>query len=462
MGHNLNLSDLSQKVKTKRSMLKLVLTFLLVLALAMVLFTPVDDSPFQGTGFYRETMARLDSIKGVLDNQPAGGGQIQIGWGQVNITPDTPVRLTGNHWKPYDAVYDSVYVRSLIFSNNHHKIALISYDLWIIHPHLTGAISKAIKTSGLGITGIYLTATHTHSSLGGWGSGLLGKLAIGGNDENTVHHLVQSTIKSLKIANAKAQASLIGYGAGQTQGMVTNRLDKEGLLDDTIRLLKMQNQNGEQAIFTTFSAHSVYMDKHLNTLSPDYPGSLVTNITQLDSINFACFGAGAMGSHSPIRTGPFVYENMVQYGRDLAGYVAEFEDQIPLRPATDLKFVRWPVTMRSPHFRITDHWRFRPWLFHAALGKNTAYISCLRIGNTVLLGLPVELSGEFYKDFKAVCKQRGISLMITSFNGAYLGYVNPEKYYYTIRKSETREMNWYGPQAGEYMVALVNEILAVI
>ena len=52
--------------------------------------------------------------------------------------------------------------------------------------------------------------------------------------------------------------------------------------------------------------------------------------------------------------------------------------------------------------------------------------------------------------------------MITSFNGDYLGYVNPEKYYFTISKPETREMNWYGPQAGEYIVALVNELLAII
>ena len=52
--------------------------------------------------------------------------------------------------------------------------------------------------------------------------------------------------------------------------------------------------------------------------------------------------------------------------------------------------------------------------------------------------------------------------MMTCFNGNYLGYVNPEKYYYAIRKSETREMNWYGPQAGEYMVALIREILAII
>ena len=441
-------------------MLRLLRAFVLLVILAIVLFTRVDDSPFQDSEFYQSTMANLDSVLTVLDSQPSG--KVRIGWAQANITPVNPVRLTGNHWKPFETIDDSIYVRSFIFSNNHHKIALISYDLWMVHPRLAEAVSKEIKASNLDITGIYFTATHTHSSVGGWASGLLGKLAVGGNDPKMVDHIVRSTLKALRLADRGVQESVIGFGSVPTENMVRNRLDKDGLLDNEIRLLKMQNQSGEQAVFTTFSAHSVYMDKNLNVLSPDYPGSLLTYINELDSISFASFGAGAVGNHSPVRTGPFAYEKMTQYSRNLADYIALNEDKITLDTTGILKFVQWPITTRSPHFRITDHWRVRPWLFHTVLGKNAAHITCLRIGNTVLLGLPVELSGEFYPKFRAICREKGISLMITSFNGDYLGYVNPAKYYYTIRKPETREMNWYGPQTGEYMVALINEMLAII
>ncbi len=96
------------------------------------------------------------------------------------------------------------------------------------------------------------------------------------------------------------------------------------------------------------------------------------------------------------------------------------------------------------------------------MGVSDASITALRVGNTVLVGLPVELSGEFYPKFDAICKRRGLSLMITSFNGKYLGYVNPESYYFTLNHSETRGMNWFGPQNGEYFVELVNKILEII
>ena len=441
-------------------MLRLAFTVLLLAILMIILITPVDDTSFRESNFYQGTMARLDSVRNVLDQQPSG--KVRIGWGQSGITPESPVRLTGNHWQPFDTVYDPVYVRSFIFSNDYHKIALITYDLWIVHPQLAKAVSKAIEATDLGITGIYFTASHTHSSVGGWGSGLLGKLVMGGNNKKMIDLLVASTLTSLEAANINIEESVMGFGAAPTHNMVVNRLDRDGAVDDKIRLLKVKNQLGQQAVFTTFSAHSVYMDKNLNALSADYPGPLLTYINGLDSIGFAAFGAGAMGSHSPVRTGPFAYKNMQQYSRNLTSYIAGVEDSIAMDSTGILKFAQWPVTMRSPHFRITDQWRVRPWLFHAVLGKNTGDITCLRIGNTVLIGLPVELSGEFYPQLDAICEQKGISLMITSFNGNYLGYVNPEKYYYAIRKSETREMNWYGPQAGEYMVALIGEILAII
>ena len=449
-------SDFSKKAKGKKSMLRLALTVLLLAILMIILFTPVDDTSFRESDFYQDTMEGLDSVRNVLDRQPSG--KVHIGWGQASITPESPVRLTGNHWQPFDTIYDPVYVRSFIFSNDYHKIALISYDLWIVHPQLAKAISKAVEATDLGITGIYFTASHTHSSVGGWGRGLLGKLVMGGNNHKMVDLLVQSTLTSLEAANTNIEASVIGFGAVSTYNMVINRLDRDGLVDDKIRLLKAKNRLGEQAVFTTFSAHPVYMDKNLNALSSDYPGPLLTYVKELDSIGFASFGAGAMGSHSPVRAGPFVYENLLQYSRHLKDYIAGAEDGITMDSTDILRFAQWPVTMRSPHFRITDHWRVRSWLFHAVLGKNTGYITCLRIGNTVLVGLPVELSGEFYSQFEAICRQKGISLMITSFNGNYLGYVNPEKYYFTISKPETREMNWYGPQAGEYIVALVNEL----
>lgn len=436
------------------SFLKIIgITFLF----AVVLITPVDKRDFRNTPFFKTTMDRLDSIKHALNDQKQG--PVEIGWGKANITPPLPVRLTGKNWTPYKQVYDSVYLRAFIFSNGFQKIALISYDLWIIHPHLASSMKERIKEAGLGITGVYFTANHSHTSIGGWATGLLGALIVGGNSAQTLDFLGDRTLDALKSANSRLQNVAVGYGEIATEKMVANRIDTAGFLDNKLRLLEMRTYSHEQAIFVTFSAHSVYMNKDINTLSADYPGAFIEALEASDNLDFASFSPGATGSHTPVGRKPFERAKMQAYGEKLADYVFQAQELIQLDTAAVFKYIEWPVSLRSPHFRVSNNWRLRPWLFKALMGKPQPTITALRIANTVLVGLPIELSGEYYVEFQEICNKKDLNLMITSFNGTYLGYVTPEKYYYSLKTAETREMNWYGPQNGEYFVSLIKDLL---
>ena len=434
---------------------------LFLLVLGLILFTTVDTTDYQQTSYYKSTMAREDSLVEILKQQQQQGS-LKAGWGVANITPEEPVRLTGKNFSPYDQIFDSVYVRTIMFNNGSQKIALLSYDLWIIHPVLAHAMRNLIKQHFPDITGIYFTANHSHTSIGGWASGLLGTLIVGGNHPETVDFLGEQTIKSLRQAEQMLRPITLGSGEIATDGLVTNRLNSQGLLDDKLRVLKMINDQGQVAVFNTYSAHSVYMNKDINTLSADYPGPFLDFIRDSGDIHFASFAPGATGSHTPIGRKPFERSKMLNYSQELASYFRSLQGKIKTDSTNVLRYIEWPVDLRSPHFRVSNQVRFRPWIFNSVMGASDASITALRVGNTVLLGLPVELSGEFYPMFEAICKQRGLSLMITSFNGWYLGYVNPEHYYFTLRRSETREMNWFGPQNGEYFVDLVNKILEII
>jgi len=436
---------------------------LFLLVLGLTLFTSVETTDYQQTLFYKSTMARVDSLVDLLKQQEQPqGGSLKAGWGVANITPNEPVRLTGKNFSPYHQVLDSIFVRTILFNSGSQKIVLLSYDLWIIHPFLAIAIRDLIKQQFSDITGIYFTANHTHTSIGGWASGLLGSLVVGGNHPEMVAFLGEQTIKSLRQAEKMLCPVTLGSGEIVTNGLVANRLNQQGLLDNKLRVLKMINDQGQVAVFNTFSAHSIYMNKDINTLSADYPGPFLDFIKYSEDIHFASFAPGATGSHTPIGRKPFKRSKMLEYSRELASYFSSLQGQIKTDSTTVLKYIEWPVDLRSPHFRVSNHIRFRPWLFNSVMGASDASITALRVGNTVLVGLPIELSGEFYVKFEAACKQRGLSLIITSFNGKYLGYVNPESYYYTLNHSETRGMNWFGPQNGEYFVDLVNKILEII
>lgn len=426
-----------------------------------MLFTTVDRTPFTKSPFYHKTLNNIDSVGKILVQLP--NDSVTVAWAENNIVPENPVRLTGNHWDPYESVYDSIFVRSFLFANQYQKILLLNYDLWIMHPHLANKIKKRIFAANLGINEIYFTASHSHSSIGGWASGILGNMVVGGNNDATLSFIIDQTEGAVIKANANLQPGQFGYQQFDTQSMVENRLDKiNGKVDSWIRVLKIRNEVGDQVFFNTFSAHPVFMDKHMNVVSADYPGSFVKELTAVDSVTMASFAAGAMGNHSPVRHGPFQYQGLIDYGIKLADVVIKREDEIHMTAVTTLKFAQIPINLRSPHFRISNNIRVRPWLFKLALGEHPSFISILQLGNTVLLGLPVELSGEYYAELETYYKAKGLSLMVTTFNGNYLGYVNPKKYYDKIRKAETRDMNWYGPENGEYFVALIKEIATIL
>ena len=449
-----------------KKLLKFILWLVLgLLAIALVSIIPVDETDFNETDFYAYSLSTLDSV---LNQQPnlasdlsTPADSFKAGWGMATITPPEPVRLTGKNWSPFEHVFDSVYVRCFIFQGNGTTVAMINYDLWIMHPHLAERITNAVSARYPQINGILFTANHSHTSIGGWASGLLGSLVIGGNSTQTVEFIEQQTLKALQEALHTKSTAYIGYQETATEGLVENRLDSTGALDTYLRFLEIQNQSS-RASLTTYAAHSVYMNKDINTLSADYPGDFLSKQLLIEDLDFAAFAPGATGSHTPIGRKPFTRAKMDGYAQRLHEYYLAARDSMMLDSLPGLRFIHWPVQVRSPHFRISNHWRLRPGIFETIMGNPEPYISAVRIGNNVLVGLPIELSGEYYSEFSEVCERRGLNLLITSFNGTYLGYANPERYYYTLKRSETREMNWCGPQSGEYFVDLIINLLEKI
>ena len=123
----------------RKFLTKVLYAGLFLLTMSWLLLTSVDTTPYKQTVFYKSTMDRMDSLAG--DTEPPNiVKSIEAGWGAVNITPQNPVRLTGKNYTPYQQVFDSVYVRTLVFDNGQQKVAILSYDLWIIHPTMANAI----------------------------------------------------------------------------------------------------------------------------------------------------------------------------------------------------------------------------------------------------------------------------------------------------------------------------------
>jgi hypothetical protein len=74
---------------------------------------------------------------------------------------------------------------------------------------------------------------------------------------------------------------------------------------------------------------------------------------------------------------------------------------------------------------------------------------------------PGDLSGDYARALKDTLSPRGLYLNATSFNGSYIGYILPMNYY-DLDKPESRNMVFYGPGTGDYIMDLIRQMIDVL
>jgi hypothetical protein len=122
---------------------------------------------------------------------------------------------------------------------------------------------------------------------------------------------------------------------------------------------------------------------------------------------------------------------------------------------------RVALSLPDPQIKIAQNWKVRAWLFRMAFGEYPAYVTALRLGNLTLLGAPCDFSGEFDASLDTFAAKHRTNVIVTSFNGGYIGYVTPEKRY-DVDHYETQLMNWYPPGTGEYIKECMEKLIVDI
>ena len=89
------------------------------------------------------------------------------------------------------------------------------------------------------------------------------------------------------------------------------------------------------------------------------------------------------------------------------------------------------------------------------------YLQTLRIGKLIWITTPCDFSGEYALQIKNTLAAKGFSANITSFNGSYVGYIIPGRYFY-LDAYEPKTMGWFGPNMGEYTVELIRHLTDIV
>lgn len=456
-----------------KTFLKITGTIIVIIILVLVwALKKVNYSPYFYQDYYQSTKHRLDSLSNHLS--PVSG-KVMVGFGRESITPrlgatrDNPVEgefkempmagFGSRKGKYAEGIHDSIFVKAVAIQVQQKLLLLVGSDMLIIPPVLSEGISrKVFKELGIGRDHIFFSATHTHSSVGAWSSGYVGKEFAGEPNPAVVDWLVQQFSNAIEQAVKDLKPGKIGSGKFEAADFVSNRLVGElGIKDPDFVFMVAVQDAGKKAILGSFDAHATTLGGWNMQISGDYPGYWQRKL-ESEGVDMAVFYAGSVGSHSPRSKGE-KFEKPKYIGEALADSVIKYVPLVKLQDSITLASISLRMDLPEFHVRVTDGKRLRPVLAEKLFPEvGDAYVQGARIGRLVWITAPCDFSGEMALSYKnEVCKE-GLEAMVTSFNGAYVGYIIPEKYYH-LDEYESKLMSWFGPYMGPYFDEMIRRII---
>jgi neutral ceramidase len=423
---------------------------------AVSVFTTVDRTPYKEMPYYASMMQQLDTFQ--VDSIAKQGDTLKAGWHKVALTPSSfpyPIAGYGIREKAV-SVHDTTYVRSFVFDNGTTRVAYVCLDLLIFPPALKDRVRSELEEKYR--LNLYLTATHTHSAAGGWEPKIAGKVLAGDYSDEYVELLFQSIETSIDAAIKKLQVVAYAPIHASAPTAVHNRLKgPDAPKDIFIRGLKFKTKSGEEACLFTYAAHANCLDVQIDYLSADYPGKVSALLEKSGWAAFVSYAAGAVASHGP---GFGELNNGVKQSDSIATILSTELSHTPLSYTYTkaLYYHRFPLYLREPHLRLDTDIRIRPWVFKSVLGSDMPDIQLMQLGNTVLMGMPCDYSGELMPPLEKVCSDYNSDFILTGFNGGYIGYITDDACY-DWNRGETMDMNWHGPYNAAYMTEVNTLIL---
>jgi neutral/alkaline ceramidase-like enzyme len=447
--------------------LSLMLAVLIVVLLILSL-DGVDYRPYLREPYYAETAARLRTR---LATNTIAYGELAAGFGRARLTPtvnapsDDPAKgqfrslpLAGygnRHGKPAQGAHDDLYVKAVALRVGDRLGVMLGADALIIPPEVTEAAMRRLDQElKLSREQIYLSATHTHCSLGGWGEGLVEEAFAGGFQPGVRVWFAGCIVAAVRDAIADLKPASFGHGHFAAPDFVRNRLVGElGKVDPEFSYAVLKQNDGKPAVLGSFAAHATVLSGDTMEFSADYPGCWQRAVEQATG-GTAVFLAGGIGSHSPAAGGKG-FAGAERMGQALAQALLEQLPQTPLTNSITFGMLGLELSLPPLNVRVSDGIRLRPWLARRLMPvKQQSYIQAFRLDDSVWVSTPCDFSGELALGIKDFLRVRGSSAVITSFNGDYIGYVISPRYYH-LDGYEPRLMSFFGPNVPDYFDELI-------
>jgi hypothetical protein len=431
---------------------------LLLVILAFVCLDGVDWRPYFRQPYYQDTVAKLSAHS---KTNRLERGELQAGFGVAKLTPNIALPLAGygdRNGKIAQGTHDDVFVKAVAFRVGQRIGIIFGIDALIVPRDVADRAAAALKVKlGIDRAQLYFSATHTHCSLGGWGEGIVGEAFAGNFDPKSIDWFAECIVKAAEAAVVDLKPAEFGRGAFDAPEFVRNRLVGElGKVDPEFSYAIVKQRGSRVGVIGSYSAHATVLGGSVMEYSGDYPGQWQRAVEQ-GTGGFAMFLAGGVGSHAPV-AGDRGFAGAEKMGRALATRLLKQLNETPTTNAIAFGMSAVEVALPELNLRVTDGIRLRPWVTRQLLPTmGDSFVQGFRLENSIWISTPCDYSGELALGIKDMLRARGFSGVVTSFNGDYIGYVIPSRYYH-LSGYEPRIMSFYGPYVPDYLDELARTI----
>ena len=399
-------------------------------------------------------------------------GKTKAGAAKIKITPPLGLEMSGfAHKERMACGKDSeLYARALVLSDNNTKVGIASCDLLFLEKRYTNRICKKVENeTGIPAKNIMICATHTHSGPR-ISSHLFGKTLPVKNKTYT-KKVVDLISKSIISATKNLAEADVGIGSSQmvdgfgensrylledgTIALVDFARDEivrpTGPVDPEVGVIYVRGQDKRTiAILYNYSCHPCTYAE--NRYFADYPG-ITSDLLEKKFGGIAIFTPGACGNIHPVEAwlsedALLKYSNAVERnGKQLAHKISDIIQGIKVYSKMEIDSLKEEVSVPLRKFtrleeedmrKILDHQNFSreikekilatyqyefKWLKKRYKNSVNTLLQVVRIGNSLLVGIPGELFVEFGLKIKRELNERNYKVFIVELANDWIGYI---------------------------------------
>jgi hypothetical protein len=336
----------------------------------------------------------------------------------------------------------------MALGDGNHTVVLLANDLLAITDDLRTAVYQKINREiDLKPSSLMISASHTHSGPGALAKRFWEGFATGPFEPAVFEEVTSRMAQAVLEAYQGMKPARLGVGNIPVPDLISNRMVAGGSKDPDLSFLviKTVDPPGGTAYLVNYSAHPTVLKGNNDLISGDFPGALERRLEETPGV-IALYTAGAVAdmTASPPE-GRDDFEKADKMGRILADTILEASSSVVYRDTARVGSVLATVQLPSTQVKLGNRRLASP-LGNFFFDRQTV-IQAIRVGGSLLLGVPCEQQARAH----------GLDAIIVGFANDYIGYVIPEKYYYT--DAYEARMSFNGPYMDRYLKEIAFELM---